>query len=54
MEEQVPGLRGALEPDWRGGMTCIVIDDGDRLRSLLDDLWRPVGGQNWIASVPRG
>ena len=29
MEEQVPGLRGALEPDWRGGIRCRVVEEGE-------------------------
>ena len=28
MEEQVTGLRQALTPDWRGGVTCVVTSDG--------------------------
>lgn len=28
MEEQVPGLRQALTPDWRGGVTCRVRGAG--------------------------
>jgi MOSC domain-containing protein YiiM len=28
MEEQVPGLRQALTPDWRGGVTCRVRRPG--------------------------
>lgn len=28
MEEQVPGLRQALTPDWRGGVTCRVRRSG--------------------------
>ncbi len=28
MEEQVAGLRQALTPDWRGGVTCIVRKPG--------------------------
>jgi len=28
MEEQVPGLRAALTPDWRGGVTCRVRSPG--------------------------
>jgi MOSC domain-containing protein YiiM len=27
MEAQHPGLRAALEPDWRGGRTCRVMND---------------------------
>jgi MOSC domain-containing protein YiiM len=29
MEEQVAGLRQALTPDWRGGVTCRVVTSGD-------------------------
>jgi MOSC domain-containing protein YiiM len=29
MEEQVAGLRQALAPDWRGGVTCRVVSSGD-------------------------
>jgi len=28
MEQQVPGLRQALTPDWRGGVTCRVRREG--------------------------
>jgi MOSC domain-containing protein YiiM len=28
MDEQFPGLKAALEPDWRGGVTCKVIHGG--------------------------
>ena len=28
MEEQCPGLKAALQPDWRGGVTCTVLDGG--------------------------
>ena len=28
MEEQVTGLRQALTPDWRGGVTCRVVTSG--------------------------
>ena len=28
MEEAHPGLKTALVPDWRGGVTCRVIDEG--------------------------
>ena len=28
MEEQCPGLRDALTPDWRGGVCCRVLADG--------------------------
>ncbi len=28
MEEQVAGLRRALTPDWRGGVTCRVLKSG--------------------------
>ena len=28
MEEQAAGLREALTPDWRGGVTCRVAEDG--------------------------
>jgi MOSC domain-containing protein YiiM len=29
MEQQLLGLREALKPDWRGGLTANVIDGGD-------------------------
>jgi MOSC domain-containing protein YiiM len=29
MDEVVPGLRKALESNWRGGVTCRVICGGD-------------------------
>ena len=29
MEEQCPGLRAALTPAWRGGVTCRVLRDGE-------------------------
>jgi MOSC domain-containing protein YiiM len=28
MEEAAPGLRGALSSDWRGGVTCRVVEGG--------------------------
>ena len=28
MDEQVPGLTAALQPDWRGGVGCEVIEGG--------------------------
>jgi MOSC domain-containing protein YiiM len=28
MEEQVPGLKAALAPNWRGGICCKVLSDG--------------------------
>ncbi len=28
MDEQAPGLKAALTPDWRGGITCRVITGG--------------------------
>jgi len=28
MEEQCPGLKNALQPDWRGGVTCQIISGG--------------------------
>lgn len=28
MDEQYPGLRKALQPDWRGGVGCEVIEGG--------------------------
>jgi len=28
MEEAFPGLLKALHPEWRGGVTCLVLDDG--------------------------
>jgi MOSC domain-containing protein YiiM len=29
MDEAFPGLRKALHPEWRGGVTCKVIEGGD-------------------------
>ncbi len=29
MEAAQPGLRAALEPEWRGGVTCRVLQGGD-------------------------
>ncbi len=29
MEEVAPGLKGALMPDWRGGVLGTVLDDGE-------------------------
>lgn len=29
MEEVVPGLKGALMPDWRGGVLGMVLEDGE-------------------------
>lgn len=29
MDEASPGLQAALAPDWRGGVTCRVVADGD-------------------------
>jgi MOSC domain-containing protein YiiM len=29
MDEQCPGLTSALDPDWRGGVYGVVLDDGD-------------------------
>jgi MOSC domain-containing protein YiiM len=29
MEQAYPGLLKALHPDWRGGVTCRVLSDGD-------------------------
>jgi MOSC domain-containing protein YiiM len=29
MEEQVPGLKAALTPNWRGGICCKVVQGGD-------------------------
>ena len=28
MDEQAPGLKAALTPDWRGGITCRVVTGG--------------------------
>lgn len=28
MNQEIPGLRSALAPDWRGGITCRVIEGG--------------------------
>ena len=40
MEDAVPGLRKALYPDWRGGITCKVVEGGtvalnDRVEVLV-------------------
>ena len=45
MDEAVPGLRGALEPDWRGGVFGEVLDGGsvrvgDRVAWEVDSLNR--------------
>jgi MOSC domain-containing protein YiiM len=32
MDEQAPGLKAALTPDWRGGITCRVIS-GDAVKA---------------------
>jgi MOSC domain-containing protein YiiM len=29
MQEQAPGLKRALQPDWRGGVACIVLQGGE-------------------------
>lgn len=29
MEDAAPGLEDALRPDWRGGVTCRVVEDGN-------------------------
>ena len=29
MDEQLPGLRKALEPDWRGGVRARVLEEGE-------------------------
>ena len=29
MEEQAPGLKKALQPDWRGGVACTVVTGGE-------------------------
>ncbi len=28
MDAQHPGLKAALTPDWRGGVSCMVVEDG--------------------------
>jgi MOSC domain-containing protein YiiM len=28
MDEQCPGLKRALQPDWRGGVSCTVLQGG--------------------------
>ena len=40
MDEQCPGLREALLPDWRGGVCCRVLDGG---RVALGDSVRVTG-----------
>jgi MOSC domain-containing protein YiiM len=42
MEEQCPGLKQALQPDWRGGVSCAVLEGGavalgDEVAAELDD-----------------
>jgi MOSC domain-containing protein YiiM len=42
MEEQCPGLKQALQPDWRGGVSCAVLEGGavalgDEVMMDLDD-----------------
>ncbi len=34
MDEQVPGLTKALTPDWRGGVTCRVLESGELTPNL--------------------
>lgn len=29
MDEQIPGLKAALSPQWRGGVCCTVVEDGN-------------------------
>ena len=29
MDEALPGLRETMKPDWRGGVFCEVLDDGE-------------------------
>lgn len=42
MEDACPGLRKALYPDWRGGMTCRVLQGGDiSLRDAVEVLASP-------------
>lgn len=42
MEEAHPGLLKALSPDWRGGVTCQVLDGGDvRLGDEVEVLASP-------------
>jgi len=45
MEEQCPGLKQALQPDWRGGVSCTVLEGGvvalgDAVVAELDDSGR--------------
>jgi len=47
MEEAHPGLLRALAPDWRGGVTCRVLQAGaiavgDRVAVTLRKTERPV------------
>jgi MOSC domain-containing protein YiiM len=43
MEEQCTGLRRALQPDWRGGVSCIVLEGGTVV--LGDAVSAEPGGQ---------
>jgi MOSC domain-containing protein YiiM len=45
MEEQCPGLKQALQPEWRGGVSCTVVEGGavavgDEVIAELDDSGR--------------
>jgi len=42
MEEAFPGLLKALHPDWRGGVTCLVLEGGVvRIGDAVDVLHAP-------------
>jgi MOSC domain-containing protein YiiM len=43
MEAAAPGLRAALEPGWRGGVTCRVVADGVVAVGDAVRLVRPAG-----------
>ncbi len=38
MDEITPGLRKALEPNWRGGATCRVIYGGDLMQNQVSSV----------------
>lgn len=41
MDEAEPGLREALLPDWRGGVCCRVIEEGEISRGAVVTLEAP-------------
>jgi uncharacterized protein (DUF924 family) len=66
MEAACPGLRRALTPEWRGGVTCRVLKGGtirvgDHVevsmsmaapRDILDFWFREIRSERWFASDP--